>query len=591
MTDNVISLQPSAELLSFFDYMWGEHEGYVYVPIKEPESDRFEERFFQWPLRKEEVVKHILEVTSVAEVYFGPALYVAPTHPVPENVLGTQVLWAEFDGNTPSGGVLGDKIPHPTMRVRSSLENHEHLYWKLDYFETNRNKIEQINRALAYTLQADTSGWDSTQILRPPSTKNHKRDRVVHIVSQSVNKYTDDFFSSLEIPKQLVKEEIVLEEVPDVISVIAKYRWDSEEFLFFRKQEIAEGTRSSALMRLAFDCAEMRMSDEEAYAILRNADDRWKKFSKRADRDKRLLSLLNRARLKYPLDPEAKIDGLQVYGWEDIKQLEVHIDWLIPGILQRQGIMVVTGKPGVGKTQLTVQSMIKMALGKPMLGWDITTPRKTLFFSMEMGVAEIKLFLAEMDKLLNDEERALLQENFKIIPIGQSIYFDDTADKKKIVQVIEAIKPEVVGFDSLSKTTSSSLTDEAAVKKVMDFADELRMHFDCSVLMVHHDRKAQIGNKKPNSLEDMYGSFYIGATATTVIGLWANNKTYEIELSYLKVRLAKAPKTQIIIRTTQGLDFEEVRPTGIMKAAEDLLDEKPKHTKSELPPGSADLDF
>jgi hypothetical protein len=109
--------------------------------------------------------------------------------------------------------------------------------------------------------------------------------------------------------------------------------------------------------------------------------------------------------------------------------------------------------------------------------------------------------------------------------------------------------------------------------------------------MVHHDRKAQIGNKKPNSLEDMYGSFYIGATATTVIGLWANNKTYEIELSYLKVRLAKAPKTQIIIRTTQGLDFEEVRPTGIMKAAEDLVDEKPKHTKSELPPGSADLDF
>jgi archaellum biogenesis ATPase FlaH len=589
LTDNVVSLQPSVELLSFFDYMWGDHEGYVYVPIKEPESDRFEERFFQWPLRKNEVVRHVLEVTSVAEVYFGPALYIEPTHPVPENILGAQVLWAEFDGNTPSGGVLGDKIPHPTMRVRSSFENHEHLYWKLDYFETDRTKIEQINRSLAYTLQADTSGWDSTQILRPPSTKNHKRDRVVHVVSQSASEYAKDFFSALEIPKQLVKEEIVLEEVPDVISVIAKYRWDSEEFLFFRKQEIAEGTRSSALMRLAFDCAEMRMSDEEAYAILRNADDRWKKFSKRADRDKRLLGLLNRARLKYPLDPEAKVDGLQVYGWEDIKQLEIHIDWLIPGILQRQGIMVVTGKPSVGKTQLTVQSLIKMALGKPMLGWDITIPRKTLFFSMEMGVAEIKLFLAEMDKLLDDEERALLQENFKIIPIGQSIYFDDSADKKKIAQVIEAIKPEVVGFDSLSKTTASSLTDEVAVKKVMDFADELRMHFDCSIIMVHHDRKAQVGNKKPNNLEDMYGSFYIGATATTVIGLWSNHKTYEIELSYLKVRLAQAPKTQIIIRTTQGLDFEEVKPSGLLKQAEELMNEEPKHQKPELPPGSAYL--
>ena len=253
--------------------------------------------------------------------------------------------------------------------------------------------------------------------------------------------------------------------------------------------------------------------------------------------------------------------------------------------------MVVTGKLGVGKTQMTVQAMIKMALGKGMLGWDITVPRKTLFFSMEMGVAEIKLFLAEMDKLLNDEERLLLQENFKIIPIGQSIYFDDTADKKKIIQVIEAIKPEVVGFDSLSKTTAASLTDEAAVKKVMDFADDLRMNFNCSVIMVHHDRKAQVGNKKPNNLEDMYGSFYIGATATTVIGLWSNHKTYEIELNYLKVRLAKAPKTQVIIRTSQGLDFEEVKPTGLIQQAQELMNEKPEHPKPELPPGSADLDF
>jgi DNA replication protein DnaC len=568
--------------------MWGEHEGYAYVPIKEPEGDQFDERFFQWPLRKNEVVKHILEVTSQAEVYFGPALYISPTNPVPENILGTQVIWAEFDGNAPRGGILGDKIPHPTMRVRSSLENHEHLYWKLDYFETDRNKIEQINRSIAYALQADTSGWDSTQILRPPSTKNHKRDRIVHVVSQSASEYGDDFFSKLEIPKQLVKEEITLAEVPDVISVIAKFKWDTEEFLFFRKAEMAEGTRSSALMRLAYSCAEMRMSDEEAYAILRNADDRWKKFTRRKDRDKRLLNMLNRARLKYPLDPEAKIDGLQVYGWEDIKQLEVHIDWLIPGILQRQGIMIFSGKPGVGKTQLTVQTMIKLALGKPMLGWDITAPRKTLFFSMEMGVAEIKLFLAEMDKNYSDDERALLQENFKIIPIGQSIYFDDSADKKKIMQVIEAIKPEVIGFDSLSKTTAASLTDEVAVKKIMDFADELRMDFDCSVLLVHHDRKAQVGNKKPNNLEDMYGSFYIGATATTVVNLWGNDKTYEIELSYLKVRLAKAPKTQIIIRTTQGLDFEEVKPNGLMRQAE-MVHEGLTNQKQELPPGSADL--
>lgn len=581
MTDNVVSLQPSVELSQFFEYIWGEAQGYAYVPVKEPKSESWETHFFQWPLRKDEIVKHVLEYAPVAEVYYGPALYIQPTQPIPENILGSNVIWAEFDGNTPRGGILGDKIPHPTMRVRSSFEGHEHLYWHLDYFETDRNKIEDINRAIAYTLQADTSGWDSTQILRPPGTKNHKRDRIVHTVSQSSSSYSEEFFSKLEVPKQLVKDEIVLEEVPDVISVIAKYKWDSEEFLFFRKADMAEGTRSSALMRLAYDCAEMRMSDEECYAVLRNADDRWKKFINRRDRDKRLLGYINRARLKYPLDPEATIDGLQVFGWEELLDLEVHVDWLIPGILQRQGILVMTGKPGVGKTQMTVQMLVKMALGIPMLGWDITQPRKVIFFSMEMTLPEIKLFIEEVNTQLTPEQRTKLQENFKIIPIGQMLQFDDTADKKKIIQVIETVKPEIVGFDSLSKTTTAPLTDEAAVKKVFDFADHIRLNYDCSVALIHHDRKAQIGNKKPNKLEDMYGSFYIGATATTVINLWGNDKTYEIELSYLKVRLAKAPKPQIIIRTSRGLDFEEVKPSGLIQQAVAIAEEVTNGEKPE----------
>jgi hypothetical protein len=115
-----------------------------------------------------------------------------------------------------------------------------------------------------------------------------------------------------------------------------------------------------------------------------------------------------------------------------------------------------------------------------------------------------------------------------------------------------------VGFDSLSKTTLGSL-EEAKVKEVMDFADTLRIEHDCSVVFIHHNRKGQVGNKKPKNLEDLYGSFYITATATTVIGLWQNQQNYEIEISYLKLRLSKAPKAQIVVRTPSGLMFEEVK--------------------------------
>lgn len=588
MTDGVVSLRPDVELAEFLDFMWAETKGYAYVPIKNPESEEWQTRYFEWPKDKELAVEYILSASPVAEVYFGPALYKEPGSPVPENILGSHVLWTEFDGNAPKGGVLGDKIPHPTMRVRSSNEGHEHFYWHLDYFETDRERIENINRAIGYTLQADSSAWDSTQILRPISTRNHKRDRIVRMVSTSSSQYSKEFFNALEVPKQLSKSSITLEEVPEALDVIFKYPWDAEDVEFFRKKEMATGTRSSALMRLAYICAEKRMSDEEAFSILLNADSRWGKFKGRKDQDKRLLDLINRARHKYPIDPEAQIDGLPVFTWQELKDLEIHVDWLIPGILQRQGIMIVTGKPGVGKTQLTIQILIHMALGKPFLGWEVTQPRKVAFVSMEMGQAEIKVFMEEMDYVLSPEERALLHENFLIIPIGQTLMFDNIADQKKIDQFLEAYHPEVCGFDSLSKTTLASL-EESAVKKVMDFADQIRMHHDCSVMFIHHDRKAQIGNKKPNSLEDVYGSFYITATATTVVGMWQNDKTYGIELSYLKVRLAAAPQKQFITRTERGLSFEILAADNLVKmAASGSKDEQgPESPKSEPDDGGS----
>lgn len=592
MTDSVVSLRPEAELSEFFQSIWGSEQGYVYVPVKEASSEKWETHFFQWPLQQKDVIKHVLEYTPVAEVYYGPALYLQPTQPVPENIKGTSVLWTEFDGNAPKGGILGDKIPHPTMRVRSSTEGHEHFYWHLDYFETDREVIESTNRAIAYTLSADSSAWDSTQILRPVGTKNHKRDKVVRLVSQSTSKYSKEFFSSLTTPKQLTKEEIALDEVPEIISVIAKYKWETEEFLFFRKNEMATGTRSSALMRLAYVCAEMRMSDEEAYAVLRNADDRWGKFKGRRDQDKRLLDLVNRARHKYPINPETEVDGLPVFNWQELEDLEVHVDWLIEGILQRQGIMVMAGKQGVGKTQFTLQALIHMALGKPLIGWKIDIPRRVAFLSMEMGAAEIKVFQREMNKLLSPEERALLQENFFIIPVGHSILFDESSDKKKIEQFIEAYHPEVIGVDSLSKTTAASL-EEAAAKKVLDFADYLRMTYDCSVIFIHHNRKGQVGNKRPKELDDVYGTFWITATATTVIGMWQNQQTGEIEINYLKVRLAEAPKTQVVVRTPTGLSFEEVTASALVKAAMEEGDngQKSEREKPEATPGGPNFSF
>lgn len=172
----------SRELRDFFNYIWGEDapvEGkpaYVYLPTEY--QGEWRKVFFAWPRQREAVLRHVLKWTPVANVFYSPAVF-KRANPEKDNVLGAQVLWVDFDGNAPVGPV--DGIPAPTLVMQSSIEGHEHWYWKLDSFVTGIELLEDRNRALAYTFGADTSGWDADQILRPPVTINHKRNKPVQI--------------------------------------------------------------------------------------------------------------------------------------------------------------------------------------------------------------------------------------------------------------------------------------------------------------------------------------------------------------------------------------------------------------------------
>jgi hypothetical protein len=125
---------PGRELQDFFSYIYGDQEGYVYAPTRDPEQPdpnlAWEQAFFEWPKERGELVKHIQHSTVKKEVFYGPALFTQPSSKK-EYVKGTYVYWCEFDGNAPTNA---GELPAPTLRIRSSEPGHEHWYWKLDRF-------------------------------------------------------------------------------------------------------------------------------------------------------------------------------------------------------------------------------------------------------------------------------------------------------------------------------------------------------------------------------------------------------------------------------------------------------------------------
>lgn len=165
------------ELGEFFDYIWGDTEGFVYLPVQPaPYGPKdWKGVMFQWPKQRAGVIRHVLaNAATDSNVFYSPAIFKSAS-PKKDAVLGSWVLWADFDGNAPHN--WGDHaVPRPTLIVQSSLEGHEHCYWRLAEFLADIPTIEDRNRSLAYILGADTSGWDADQILRPIHTINRKRN-------------------------------------------------------------------------------------------------------------------------------------------------------------------------------------------------------------------------------------------------------------------------------------------------------------------------------------------------------------------------------------------------------------------------------
>jgi hypothetical protein len=86
---------------------------------------------------------------------------------VKENAASVGALWCETDGADLNASPI-----KPTAVVESS-PGHFHCYAKLEH-PIAPSKAEELNKRWALSFGADTSGFDLTQLLRVPGTRNHK---------------------------------------------------------------------------------------------------------------------------------------------------------------------------------------------------------------------------------------------------------------------------------------------------------------------------------------------------------------------------------------------------------------------------------
>jgi hypothetical protein len=180
---NEASLDP---ILDYWDHLFGdsagieslfsdEPQGYLSIfsglrptgekgKVNKKRHKHVKETYFWWPDKKEEAAEYALEQSEGGCNVYCCAHLLSQKKRSKENAAPVLTLWADGDeAEIPTGDLA------PTLTIESSPGRH-HFYWRLKT-SIPPKKAEELNRRIAYEIGADRSGWDLTQLLRPPGSR------------------------------------------------------------------------------------------------------------------------------------------------------------------------------------------------------------------------------------------------------------------------------------------------------------------------------------------------------------------------------------------------------------------------------------
>jgi len=152
------------------------------------------------------------------------------------------------------------------------------------------------------------------------------------------------------------------------------------------------------------------------------------------------------------------------------------------------------------------------------------------------------------------------KEHWSSTPAFQII--DESTSLVKYEDMIDQNGISVVIVDSLSELFDESSDNmNAEAKRIMRWTKKIRRRYGVALVIIHHNRKATEGNKKPKSLDDLAYSFDFGRVSETVLQLWEDAKG--LELSAVKCRYG--PKTSFMVDRDKSLWFTRKDSVGVSK--------------------------
>jgi hypothetical protein len=505
--------------------VWGDRKGYVFVPRwlitgknakGKPEGDWEDGRAFKWPEEKEAIWARVTKSADAGyEVYFCPIVFDGPRRHKTTAPKTLGWLWAD---DVPAPDTIS---PRPTIAWASS-DNSRQALWCLDE-ESPTEQAEAANKALAYSLGADRSGWDVTQVLRVPGLLNRKyspaqegrllwKDGPAADLKAVLTLHPLVSEAKVEVPLTADADER-LDEIRRIL-LTQKVSPRAKELLLVHPEAVEKGTRSERLWELETTLVEDGCPIHLAARLV--ALSAWNKFRDRHDGGesqiiREMLKAEEKVKATKPTLPIHKAgsgDGVTLVTEADKpaadwltpydKFLSKAIkppQWLVEGIWQ-EGYGMVAGEPKTYKSVTTMDLAVSVASGTPFLGvFPVRVRGPVLMIQEENGenTVQDRLFKVAMQK-------HLLEAADEYLPDDIEIYFSNNAGmdltdmdcQNTIEAAVAKYRPLLMVLDPLYMMMGDTDENSAPeVNRVLRWLTKLRNVYGVFTVLVHHYKKAQ----------------------------------------------------------------------------------------------------
>jgi archaellum biogenesis ATPase FlaH len=379
-----------------------------------------------------------------------------------------------------------DEVDPRKIKIRPTIAIETSPGRFVGYWETDKPASEDINRRLTYMLGADKGGWDRTQVLRIPNTRNYKYDSAprVKVLWTNGPKYK---IADLERTIPVISNESV-EDSDEAARVYKKYedKLDRLTRTELMNGKPKEGKRSEVLWKLNNKCLEVGMTRDEAFTVLWASP--WNKFRNRRNGVDQMWKELDKAVDKH-------FNGFAVDHHEEnwnpipgpISEVEAEdIEWLIPGLIPRRELTILEGDPGLGKSYLIQMISARLCDGKPLPVFPEYHPQgpvRVVHFDTENTAATVTKSRLMSNRCKNLENFFQSEEPFSI---------DDKERWEVVVNRLEEIKPALVVFDTINTYIGTADTYRSSeTQQAMAFFKSLAVRFNCAVVVLRHLTKGK----------------------------------------------------------------------------------------------------